>query len=392
MMGCVSLAALSLAYWLAQVVLAWRCARHISPLSALRNAASAAWPRLSVVVPARDEEADIASALTSKLSARYPNLEIVAVDDRSTDRTGAIMDALAEGDARLRVAHVGTLPEGWLGKLNALQRGLEDASGEWILFSDADVHFEGDVLERVIAHAELNRLDFVGVLPGLDPTLLVLDPVMLNFMRSIFFLGRMWLANDDQSSIGVGVGAFSLVRRSALGRTPGLAHLRFEIADDVAFGAMMKACGHRCRLFAGRRDVHLIFYSKLTAAAHSWEKFGTVFEFTLWRPVLFVTLQLALEIGFAFIGLFVGGLAAWVGLAALSAATLTFALLTRHFALRWRGVALWPLGSIGAVLLILRAAYVTWRAQGIRWRGVFYPAEALLRGRRFYAGSIDLKE
>lgn len=385
------LAGLSVAYWCLQVVLVLRLRLRVPPLCALSDPAPARWPRLSIVVPACDEEADIAAALASKVACGYPNLEIVAVDDRSTDGTGAIMDDAAQADERVRVAHVESLPDGWLGKLNAMQRGFEHASGDWVLFSDADVHFEGDVLERAIAHAEANKLDFIGVLPGLDSTTALLDPLLAHFMRSICMLGRMWLANDDRSTIGVGVGAFNLVRRSALAKTPGLAHLRLEIADDVAFGAMMKACGLRCRLFAGRRDVHLTFYSSLRAAAHSWEKFGTVFEFTLWRPALFTALQLSVELIWPLAAIMEGGVSAWLGAAALGAGLLTHALLVSHLSLPWRGALSWPIGSLAFAILTMRAAFVTWRAQGIRWRGTFYSAAALLAGRRFYAGRIDLR-
>jgi glycosyltransferase involved in cell wall biosynthesis len=391
MSGWTIAAGLSLAYWCALSALAALAARRIPRTRDLPPVeGSRSLPLLSLVVPARDEEDEIADALRSKLTTRYPDLELVAVDDRSRDRTGQLMVEVAASDPRVRVVHVRELPEGWLGKLHAMARGLDAAGGEWVLFSDADVHLDGDVLERIVAHAERERLDFVGVMPGVDHEATLLDAVMVNFIRMITLLGRMWLANDDRSRIGIGVGAFNLVRRAALERTPGLGHLRMEIADDVALGAMVKACGGRARLFAGRGDVHLRFYASLGSVARSWEKFGTAFEFSLWRPTLFFGALLALELGLPIAGLARGGPAAVLGGLALGLGTLTHAIVARHFGLPTRGVIGWAVGLVVAVGLLMRGAFVTRAAQAITWRGTTYPRDVLLAGRRFVAGRIDL--
>ncbi len=99
------------------------------------------WPRLAVVIAARDEEAMIARAVRSLLDQDYPDLELIVVDDRSADRTGAILDELAEDEPRLSVVHVDRLPEGWLGKTHAMQRGADETFAPWILFTDGDVVF-----------------------------------------------------------------------------------------------------------------------------------------------------------------------------------------------------------------------------------------------------------
>ncbi len=382
------LALVAVVYWSVVLLLVVRCARALPPISALHDPAPSSWPQLSIVVPAKNEADDIAAAIHSKLACGYPNLQVVAVDDRSTDATGEILDRLACADGRLQVVHVRELPAGWLGKLHAMERGLSLATGEWVLFSDADVMLDARTLRPLIAHAEAHAVDLVAVLPGLDAQRWGADALLGSFMRAICLLGRMWRANDDQSPIGIGVGAFNLVRRRALDQTPGLAFLRLEIADDVALGAMLKASGARCRLFAGRRDVHLGFYATLRAAAKSWEKFGTVFEFTLWRPLLFVSLLLAVELGFPLLGIAMGGLGLWLAACAWLAAGFAHLLLARHLSLPRRGALLWPLGSLLLALLLIRAAWVTSRAQGIDWRGTFYSRAELLAGRRFYAGRL----
>jgi glycosyltransferase involved in cell wall biosynthesis len=116
-------------------------------------------PKVSIVVPARNEERKIEPAIVSMLSQRYPRLEVVVVDDRSTDRTGAILDGLVEREPRLEAVHLRELPSGWLGKNHALQRGAERATGDWLLFADADVTMAPDAVSRAVRYAEEHRVD-----------------------------------------------------------------------------------------------------------------------------------------------------------------------------------------------------------------------------------------
>ncbi len=112
-------------------------------------------PRVTILVPAKDEGERIRDCLASALGQDYPNFGVVAVDDRSTDRTGAIMEEMAAGDSRLKVVHIreGELPEGWTGKNNALRRAVAQADGEWLLFFDSDVVLETDALRATLSAA-----------------------------------------------------------------------------------------------------------------------------------------------------------------------------------------------------------------------------------------------
>src|SRR6185503_9934014 len=123
------------------------------------------FPKISIVVAARDEAKSIERAARSLLALDWPDLEIVLVDDRSTDGTGAILDRLAREDRRLRVVHVTTLPPGWLGKNHALQLGADAAQGGWLLFTDGDVLFHPDTLRQAVAYANARQLDHLTVGP-----------------------------------------------------------------------------------------------------------------------------------------------------------------------------------------------------------------------------------
>src|SRR5882762_2904865 len=117
----------------------------------LRNFSPAAdpdCPRISLIFAARDEEEKLPAALATLMEIDYPNLEVIAVDDRSNDATGRILDDYAAVNPRLRVVHVTDLPPGWIGKPHALQKAYEISAGEWLLFTDADVRFRPDVVRR----------------------------------------------------------------------------------------------------------------------------------------------------------------------------------------------------------------------------------------------------
>src|SRR5882724_5617789 len=125
-------------------------------------------PRVSIIVPARNEEEHIGGALSQLLALEYCNYEVIAVNDRSTDRTGSIMDEIAarpEAHKQLRIIHVTELPAGWMGKTHAMWSAGELATGDWVLFTDGDVFFKPSALRRAIAYAESEKADHLVLLP-----------------------------------------------------------------------------------------------------------------------------------------------------------------------------------------------------------------------------------
>lgn len=271
-------AAVVLLLWLIQLVLVLLIVRAVPPVSSLPAPPSEmAWPRLSIVVPARNEP-EIESALRSKLGCGYPELEIIALDDRSDDGTGARIDRIAAEDPRVRAVHLTTLPEGWLGKLHALHHGVALSSGSWVLLSDADVHIEPGALHTLIAHAERERLDMLAVIPKMRAVSLPVDAGVVSLLRMIFLSSRGWSSNDDRSRVAVGVGAFNLVRRENLLSTRAIEELRMEVADDIALAALIKQSGGRFQLLVGRGQVHIAFVDSFAAAARSAAKAGGMFR------------------------------------------------------------------------------------------------------------------
>ncbi|HEY3415846.1 MAG TPA: glycosyltransferase family 2 protein, partial [Armatimonadota bacterium] len=250
-------------YWIATAYGAFRLIRGTRGLAEQRPAAPARWPALSVIVPACNEGRTLEAAMRSRLMDRYPDLEIILIDDRSTDDTPAIVDRLAAEDARVRAVHITELPEGWLGKNYALQRGYQMARGAWLLFSDADVHVAPGTLERAVAFCEEQGLDMIGVVPEMRSQHALLDILLATFIRTFCISARLWEVCDPKSKAAMGVGAFNLVRRSAFERTEGFPWLRLDPGDDAALGLLMKRSGARCEILGGRELLEITWYHTL---------------------------------------------------------------------------------------------------------------------------------
>jgi hypothetical protein len=207
--------------------------------------AGSAWPRLSIVVACRNEAAAVRGAMSSLLAQDYPTLEIVAVDDRSEDATGPILNELATADPRLRVVRVDALPAGWLGKTHVLHRGAAESVGEWILFTDADVVFAPDALRRAVAWAARDGLGHAVALPHfIAPGWLERAFVSLFAMFLMLHL-RLDQLRRPGTAAHVGIGAFNLVRRDAYLAIGGHEPLRLEVADDVKLGLVLRRSGVR---------------------------------------------------------------------------------------------------------------------------------------------------
>lgn len=377
----IGLAAASVAYTLYCTVRSLRAL--VEPPEQVEPRSS--WPRVSMIVPACNEADTLEAATRAKLSSDYSNLELVLVDDRSTDGTSDIVDRIAADDPRVRAVHVSELPRGWLGKVHALSRGCEAATGEWLLFCDADVHIRPDFLRRVMAESLKRELEFVTLLPRILSSSFALDVALATFTRILVAGGRLWLVGDPRSRAAVGGGVFNLVERRAFERTRGFEWLRLEIADDVALGQMLKRSGARSAVFDGTRSVHLHFYRSLGEMMRGLEK-NAYAVFGGLRPTrlaLMLTLMLTLEL-LPVVALALPSTAARIS-GGVMLATIAFCqALVARAGKRGIGSALVP--AVGPLLLCwfgLRSGVLAHLRGGIVWRGTHYSLAELRAGRRF---------
>jgi hypothetical protein len=378
------LALLAAAYWLYAALNALRVVRAVAVLEKLSPPEPARWPRLSLVIAARNEADELEAALRSRLAEDYPDLELVVVNDRSTDATGEILDRVAAGDRRIVPVHLRELPPGWLGKLHAMHQGIQRATGEWILLTDADVHVQPGTLRRAVAHAEARGLDHLSALPTVWKGGVLMDAVCAFALRQVFASFRAWKVEDPASSAAAGCGAFNLMRRSAYQRTPGLEWMRMEVGDDVALGAMLKAYGARSAFLNGRRLISLRFYPSIRHMAVQMEKAAGIGAL---KPPALVVAALVLgfveTVAFASAALPQPPWALAVALGCCAAGMAISVLMNRWMAQPGWPALLVPLGALLTSWMTLRAAVLAMWRGGIRWRGTFYPLAELHRGSRF---------
>lgn len=252
---------MALFYWITGIVLAgiW-LSRLIDAAIGMRDVpdiAATNWaperefyehaPRVTIVVPAKNEAEEIETCLQSLLALDYPDYEIVAVDDRSSDQTGAIMDRLASGGQRLRIVHITELPDGWLGKTHAMWKAANESRGDWILFTDGDIRFRQDALARAIAYAEKIDTDMLVVFPTMIMETAG-ERMMLSFFQSMFvFAHRPWKVQDPKSKDYMGVGAFNLIRRPVYEKVGTYSALKLSILDDMELARLAKEGGFKQR-------------------------------------------------------------------------------------------------------------------------------------------------
>jgi len=338
----------------------------------------ASLPRLSVVFGARNEARAVEAAVATMLALDYPDLEVVAVDDRSDDGTGELLDALAQRDPRLRVLHVDTLPEGWLGKNHALWAGAQAASGELILFTDADVMFEPSVVLRAVAWMMDNDVDHVAGATDIEAHGVWLQLFIATF--ALFFNGyfRPWRAADPKSKAYIGFGGFNLVRRDAYERAGTHAALAMDPLDDVNLGKRLKESGSRqvCAIPGSMAKVE--WYESLGAAIRGLEK-NTMAGVNWSLGLLFA--GLAAQLLFAawpfFAAVAANGPARWLNLAIVVViVTIHAAMLSETSLPIWLPLLL-PIGVLLVSWTYIRAATLTYWRGGIEWRGTFYPLDRL---------------
>lgn len=380
------LAVIGLAYALASTWGTALVVRGVPVLLRDRSPPPGRWPRVSLIVPARNEVETLGPAMRSRLAEGYPALEVVLVDDRSTDGTGALVDAIAAEDSRVRALHLDSLPPGWLGKLHAMSEGLRRATGEWILFSDADVHLAPGTIARAVSLAEAQRLDHLSLLPQLDPATWLVDAALASFTRTGLVLGRVWLVSDPRSKVGGSVGAFGLVRRDALERSPGIEHLRLEVADDLALGQMLKSSGSRSALANGRELVRIHWYRSLAELTRGTEKGAAVFDHRLLPALCWTGALGALELGPFLAAAFApSAIAHWMGLGGAALLLGSTLWMCRFAGQRTLPALLSPLGVVVNGVLLLRAAVVGKIRGGVQWRSTLYSRQELRPGRRVRA-------
>jgi hypothetical protein len=330
-------------------------------------------PTVSVVMPARNEQRDLAAALRSVLAQEGVQLQIIVVNDHSSDSTGEIADSIAESDERVSVIHDPPLPPGWLGKTNAMEQGARAATGEFIVFTDADVIHQPRCFGTAIAELRRKQVDFLSLCPNFE---------CQSFWENVllphcFIAGAVQFClqgvNDPESPKGAAAGAFMLMRRRLLEQMNGLECIRSEFLDDVALARAVKRQGCdarlqlapgllKVRLFKGNADAFWGLSKNILGAVDQvWMAIPAMFLpiFVYWAPLVSVLVGLCKS---------VPALMAAGGLAYAVQFLLLFPV-SRICTIRWTKAAFFPAAAAPVVCCFAKALYHRLVSGSVDWRG-----------------------
>lgn len=334
-------------------------------------------PKVSLIFAACNEEKKLKETLSSMLAQNYPNFEVIAVNDRSTDRTLEIMKEF-EGTPNFKMVNIEELPDGWLGKTHALYQGYLVSSGEWLLFTDADVFFESYALKSSMEAVENWKLDHLTMFPN-SVIKKIIEGVFIRYFITAFCLRyRPWAARFSMSRAYAGVGAFNLIRRSTYETIGTHKKVALSIDDDLKLGKFIKRNGFRQMLAQGKELVSVQWVSGWRGVMQSLQKNGfTGFGYNMRYLVLGSMLILAFDVA-PFVFIFCVRPPTLYFLAGSIFMIFLIYLLWQKFYRK----SIWlfpvhPLGALVCLLVLWHSAFSALIRGGVTWRGTFYPLKSL---------------
>jgi hypothetical protein len=366
---------------LVAAALVFRTYAVVSRLAGIQPLPAGQGPRVSIVVAARNEELHVRQAVASLLSQDYHDVELIVVEDRSTDRTGAILDDMAAKTPRVQVVHLTDLPKGWLGKNHALNAGAAKASGDVLLFVDGDIILERTAVSRAMNVMELGA-DHVTVSPHMDLPSRMLQAVTTYFLTWGVIALRVWEVNDPRSSAFIGVGAFNMVRTKWYRDVGGHTRIAMRPDDDLMLGKLLKHSGARQRVLFGQEMVGVEWYRSLSEATRGFRK--NAFASLQYNVALFVgAVTVSLVTGvWPFVAVWItSGTTQMLYAVAVAGLLLGFAKTAREQQMPLWLTVLYPIAALIQLGMLTIAVTRTLAEGGIEWRGTFYPLDQLKANR-----------
>jgi len=338
-------------------------------------------PSVSILFAARDEAEKLPAALATFLRMEYPRYEIVAVNDRSQDDTEHILRSAAQENLRLKVVSVKELPAGWLGKPHALQKAYEQSTGEWLIFTDADVQFAPSLLRSAVALAQKKGYDHL-TLSGRTDMFTFGEKIAMTFFGLAFLMSvRPWRVSNPKSGAFAGIGMFQLIRRRTYEAIGTHRRLAMEVVDDMKLGKLVKQENFRSAVALANNEISVHWHRGVRNIIRGTTKnFFAFAGFSLWTA------------GLQMFGLLMMCVVPWIALFFAYGWPLVFACICAGVAvILHAGACLefkvspmyaltFPIGALMFIWMQARSMIVTLWTGGITWRGTFYQLKELKRG------------
>lgn len=214
------------------------------------------YPDVSIIFSACNEEKSVWQTITKLLEIDYPSFEIIAVNDRSTDNTWNILSTISKSETRLTHINIEKLPDWWLWKVHALHTGVKIATWKRIIFTDADVSFGKESIQKIIHYVTKHNLDHATVLPFVQTSSKLLELLVQTF-GVLFMQGCYIMSSSMNRNLIIWIWAFNIVKRSTLESTKWFSRLKMEVADDLGLAYMLSMAGGKSMLLHAKQDIQL---------------------------------------------------------------------------------------------------------------------------------------
>ncbi len=365
---------------------AWRVQRGVVAVRRLPrwNDASTEGKHLrfvSVIVAVRDEGARIGETIKRLVAQEGIDLELVVVDDRSSDQTAAIVAQLAATDARIKLVDAGELPDGWLGKCHACWKGAQQARADWLLFTDGDAHMASRLLARAVSAAQSERANHVALVPSIDADAFWTQVALVGQIQLFYGYTAPDKINRDCSKRWAGIGAFNLIDRDTYFAIGGHQTLRMEVVEDMKLGYLVRKNGFRQRLYLGAHDLEVDWAKSVSEILNATEKnWFAAMDYRLWAAIASFVVLPATIVGTVFAPWFAGGWG-WFAVAGWASLSVSGYCIAKD--LGWRAALIAPFTSVGWLVFTAAGINSVWRTLrkgGIHWRDRFYPLDELRKG------------
>lgn len=340
-------------------------------------------PAVVIIIAVRNEETHLAQALQSVIQLQYSRLRILIINDRSTDGTASILKNFSNQHPHITVTQIDQLPEGWLGKNHALYTGYQASTEEWMLFTDADVVFEKDTLQKAMRYATAKVLDHLTVLPDVKSRSKWLNSMLSMFLILLEIKQRPWDVHLPHSKASLGVGAFNLVRRTAYEKAGTHTAIALRPDDDLKLGERLKASGGKAAAIYGNRQIGLEWYTSVKEFINGLMKNTfSVFDYNLAKVLVTGVLPLLLLLVLPLpLLLLLGDVTEWWMAAAIFISQmLLFSIPGGMRTYAWYALMV-PVAGCLLIYILLRSAFLTLKQGGIYWRESFYPLKELKKAR-----------
>lgn len=336
-------------------------------------------PMVSIIFSALNEEKDIEATISAMLKLNYPAFEIIAINDRSTDRTGDLLNRLQQQHPKhVHALHIEQLPKGWLGKNHALHLGAQHAKGQWLLFTDADAHMKPDLLTKAMSYTLTKHLDHLTILE---------HHLRHTFWLNVFFLAyyvcytmamKPWRIRYAWSKKSLGHGAFNLVKKQSYDSCHGHQTIAMECLDDLKFGQMIKQHGFLQDTVDGRDFLERQWYGTTQEMIAGLKKNSFAYSgYRLLHTLSDIVFALMLYLWPILAVILFSGTLFWLNVVNIALTLAMCAYVAGQFRLEKRYAWFYPAAILLLIYTVINSVIATYTHQGVVWRGTHYSLKDL---------------